>query len=75
MMAGVTVRRLVSDHALVVALRIAHRLPEEVPQGSETGKATYAVDPGEDEIARSAWCSARLGGRARDDLTPGPASR
>ena len=67
---GAHVRRrhggdLVSDHAVVVALRIAHRLPEALPHRQETGKATFAVVQAEDELAAigmvlgAGWAGAR----------------
>mgnify|MGYP003693936167 CR=1 FL=1 len=63
---GRHLRRLVSDHAVLVALRIADRLPEEAyRKDPETGKATYAVIQAEDEIAAlgmvigAGWMGAR----------------
>ena len=66
-------RRLVSDHAVVVAARNADQLPEEVPPRQADGKATYAVVQAEDEIASIGMViGAGLGGRARDDVDVGP---
>ena len=65
MFAGVTVVRLVSDHAVVVAARDADRVHEEAPDRQGDGKATYAIVQAEDEIASigmvlgAGWAGAR----------------
>ena len=58
-------RRLVPDHALVIAAGSADRLLEEVPPRSGDGKTTYAVVQAEDELAAlgmvigAGWAGAR----------------
>ena len=59
-------RRLVSDHAVVVAVRVAHRLHEEVPdrQGDRQGDLRDRAGRGRDRGARHGDRRG-LGGRAR----------
>ena len=66
---GRHVRRLVSDHAFLVALRIADRLPEEVPQGPGNRQGDLRRDPGRGRNRRARHGDRRrLDGRAGDDL-------
>ena len=73
LMAGVTVVALVSDHAVLVALRVAHRLPAEVPhrQGDREGDVRDRAGRGRDRGHRHGH-RRRLGRRARDDVHVGP---
>ncbi len=61
-------RRLVSDHAVVVAVRIADRLHEEVPhrQGDREGDVRDRAGRGRNRVARHGD-RRELGGRALDD--------
>ena len=62
-------RRLVSDHAVVVAARVAHRLHAEVPHGQGDGQGDVRDRPGRgrDRGARHGG-RRELGRRARDDV-------
>ena len=66
-------RRLVSDHALVVAVRVAHRLHEEVPHRQDDGEGDVRdrAGRGRDRVARHGH-RRELGGRAVDDADGGP---
>ena len=75
--AGVTVRRLVPDHAVLLARGVADRLPaEQHRRDPETGKTTFAIVQAEDELAAigmvigAGWAGARA-----MTATSGPASR
>ena len=70
---GRHLRRLVSDHALLVAVRVAHRLPEEIPARSGDGQGDLRGDSGgrRDRRARHGD-RRRLDGRAGDDLDGRP---
>ena len=61
-------RRLVSDHALLVAVRVADRLHEEVPgrQGDRQGDVRDRAGGRRDRVARHGD-RRELGGRALDD--------
>ena len=61
-------RRLVSDYAVVVAVRVADRLHEEVPrrQGDREGDVRDRAGRGRDRVARHGD-RRELGGRALDD--------
>ena len=61
-------RRLVSDHAVVVAVRVADRLHEEVPgrQGDRQGDVRDRAGGRRDRVARHGD-RRELGGRAVDD--------
>ncbi len=65
-------RRLVSDHAVVVAARDAHRLHAEVPhgQGDRQGDVRDRAGRGRDRRARHGR-RRELGGRAGDDVHVG----
>ena len=58
-------RRLVSDYAVLVAVRVAHRYMKKYRIDKATGKATFAIVQAEDEIASlgmvigASWAGAR----------------
>ena len=59
-------RRLVSDHAVLVAVRVADRLPQEVPEGSGDRQGDLRGDSGGRRARRARHgARRRLGGRPR----------
>ena len=66
-------RRLVSDHAVVVAARDADRLHAEVPHGQGDGQGDVRDRPGRGRDRRARHGGRReLGRRAGDDVDVGP---
>ena len=62
-------RRLVPDHAVVIAVRDADRLPAQVPHGSRDRQGDVRRRPGRGRDRRARHGGRRLvGGRALDDV-------